>query len=173
MPSRIDIQTGDRFGRFTIVREVERRAKKRYFLCKCDCGQTREVRFVALRAGAIVSCGCARDERNRTGPITHGLSGSGIYSSWHCMKQRCQNPKKAEYRFYGGRGITICDEWQTFEEFRDWALANGYQKGLTIERINVNGNYEPSNCTWIPKSQQSANTRRSLRNKQNAIPATI
>lgn len=163
MGQKIEVHQGDRYGILTIIRELPKRVKKRYFLCKCDCGNLREVRFVGMRAGESKSCGCLRNERNRTANLSHGMAGSPLYSSWHCMKQRCLNKKRRHYEDYGGRGIKVCLEWMDFIPFRDWALAHGYKDGLTIERIDCNGNYESSNCTWIPQGEQSNNTRRNRR----------
>jgi len=90
----------------------------------------------------------------------HGQCETKFYKVWSSMKSRCSNPTDKAYCNYGGRGISVCEEWQTFEPFREWAMANGYREGLTIERINNDGNYEPGNCKWIPKGLQSDNTRR-------------
>lgn len=161
MSRRLKIHKGERYGRYTIIHEVEQRNKKRYFLCKCDCGNEREVRLVALRAGEIKSCGCLRDEQNRVANLRHGGWGTRLYNIWHGMKQRCLNPNDSNYIHYGGRGIGVCVEWLEFELFQEWALSNGYRDDLTIERTNVDGDYEPSNCSWISQSEQLMNTRRS------------
>ncbi len=161
LPKRLEIKAGDRFGRLTIIRELSKYKQKRYFLCRCECGNTRRVRLVAMRAGEIKSCGCLRDEQNRVAGYKHGLHGSGPYWSWRDMKQRCFNLNNVSYKYYGGRGITICEEWLEYENFYAWAIENGHKSGLTIERINNNGNYEPKNCCWIPAQKQSENTRRS------------
>jgi len=161
MGKRVNIQPGERFGRLTIIHEVEKRNKKRYFLCECDCGNTREVRLVALRSGEIKSCGCLRNEQNRVANLKHGGWGSRLYRIWHSMKQRCLNPNDSSYIHYGARGIEVWKDWLDFESFYQWAVNNGYEDHLTLERKNVNGNYEPSNCEWIPQSEQLNNTRRS------------
>ena len=163
MMKRIDVTQGDKFGDLTIIKEIERYKEKRYFLCRCSCGKERRVRFVALRAGRIKSCGCKRDERNRTANLSHGEAGSHLYNSWHSMKQRCLNPRSKVFIHYGGRGITVRPEWMEYESFRAWALANSYSPNLTIERKDVNGNYEPDNCTWIEAPKQLLNTRRTRR----------
>lgn len=161
MPAPLHITPGDRYGRLVVVAEAPKRRKMRHFLCRCDCGNTITTRLSALRNGKSKSCGCLRVEQNRTANLTHGLSHRPLYRTWHGMKQRCLNPNAVAYEHYGGRGITICDEWLEYEPFHRWALANGYRKGLSIERIDVDGNYEPSNCTWIARNRQTENTRRS------------
>lgn len=167
MGKKIDVVPGEKFGDLTIIHEIERYKKKRYFLCRCSCGEIRKVRFIALRAGEVKSCGCKRDERNRTANLLHGQcrskGHSPLYSSWHDMKQRCTNPNSKAFPYYGGRGITVFHEWMQFTAFETWALKNGYKDGLTIERKDVNGNYCPENCEWIPQSLQCLNTRRNLR----------
>ena len=135
-----------RFGKLIVVSKVG--TDKRGCLlweCLCECGNTTIVNGAKLKNGHTRSCGClARDRSNR---ITHGETGTRLYRIWQAMKNRCLNAKMPAYGYYGGRGITICDEWlHSFEAFRDWALANGYRADLSIDRIDVNGNYEPANC---------------------------
>ena len=93
----------------------------------------------------------------------HGWKGTRLYNSWRGMKARCNNPNDTAYKHYGGRGITICEEWESFETFKDWALRNGYQETLTIERKDVNGNYEPDNCEWVSVRNQHYNTRDTIK----------
>lgn len=158
---RLVVKPGTRFGRVTVLHEVaQRRNHERYFLCECDCGTVWEVALGTLTGGETKSCGCLRRERFVSRLESHGQSRMPLYSVWRAMRQRCQNAANPVYEHYGGRGIRVCDEWQGFAAFSDWAMTNGYRAGLTIERIDNDGNYEPSNCTWIPQSQQSNNTRR-------------
>lgn len=158
MGKKIEINPGDRFFRLTIVGESEKKTKKhRYFLCECDCGKHTTVSMSQLRGGRTKSCGCLRNEHSRIVNIRHGCKGKSIYNSWVSMRSRCNNKNNQDWKRYGGRGISICPEWNLFENFRDWSYINGYKEGLTIERKNNNGNYEPNNCTWILRGHQSYN----------------
>ena len=125
--------------------------------CRCDCGNMVTVSGECLRHGNTKSCGCQRRNKFRT----HGKSNTRLYEIWTDMKQRCLNSNQKVYKYYGGRGITICQEWiDDFMSFYDWALENGYQDNLTIDRIDVNGGYEPNNCRWLTMEAQLRNTRR-------------
>jgi hypothetical protein len=159
MPKRLEIKQGDRYGRLTIIKEVEKKGDKRQVLCKCDCGIEIIARFTNIRFGTTNSCGCYKIEQGIKTNVTHGDSGSRLYSIWHSMKQRCNNKNSKHYMDYGGRGIFVCDEWNEFIPFRKWALENGYGDKLTIDRKNVNGNYEPSNCRWLTIQEQQNNKR--------------
>lgn len=153
------VNQGDNYGRLTIIREAERRNKKKYFLCECECGSEKEVRMDSLRDGSIISCGCYNKEVSKEANTKHGMYQSRIYRIWSAMKGRCLNPNNDSYKNYGGRGITVCDEWKSdFDAFAKWAKKSGYKDYLTIERKNVNGNYSPSNCTWATLDEQKRNT---------------
>lgn len=160
---------GQRFGRLTVVSKVDGSRSK--WLCRCDCGNTKEVNASQLIKNGIVSCGCRERETwklfiERT--TTHGMTDTVLYGKYCGMKQRCYNPNSEHYNRYGGRGITMCEEWRdSFEAFRDWAYENGYDENKkkweqTIDRINPDGNYEPSNCRWVDRKTQS-------RNKENTV----
>lgn len=155
MGHKVDL-TGKRFGKLTVLSECdERKNGSVVWLCKCDCGNLIKVRSNHLRRGSVVSCGCYNTEI-----ITkHNQARTSLYHVWQCMKDRCERNTHPQFADYGGRGITVCDEWHDFESFRDWAIENGYKKGLTIDRINVNSGYEPSNCRWADMKTQCRNRR--------------
>jgi len=151
--------TGKLFGTLTVIERNFSRNQTSW-LCLCECGKQTVVSSAALKSKATQSCGCLQ----RKAVSKHGLSHLRIYSVWMAMIARCTNPANAAYKNYGGRGITICDEWlNSLSDFVDWALCNGYTDDLTIERINVNGNYEPKNVTFIPFAEQAKNKRRTKR----------
>ena len=132
-----------------------------HWLCLCSCGKETIVNGRDLRNGHTKSCGCLI--REVTGNInrSHGLSKSRIYKIWAGTIQRCHNPKNSDYKCYGERGIVVCNEWKNnFESFNEWAMSSGYTEDLTLERIDVNGNYCPENCEWILLSKQARNTRK-------------
>lgn len=155
MSSFIDL-TGQRFGRLTAIRLVERK-KFSLWECRCDCGNTTNVWYNNLQQGNTRSCGCYQRERTSKAALKHGESTTRIYKIWAAMLQRCNNPAMKAYHYYGGRGIKVCDEWHDYEMFRAWSRMSGYREGLSIERKDVDGNYCPENCTWIPKNEQTKN----------------
>lgn len=159
--------TGIKFGNLTVLKLDENSTSKhRKWHCKCDCGNSTSVYATNLKSCATTSCGCksSRHEHKLKEINTkHGLSRSKIYHVYHSVKNRCFKKTNKHYKDYGARGIIMCDEWKTsFETFYNWATSNGYKEGLTLERMDVNGNYDPENCTWITQSEQCNNKRTTL-----------
>ena len=152
---------GKRFGRLVVKEFGYIKNKASYWLCKCDCGNEKFVSRSGLTSGDIFSCGCYRNEHKSEFGFKHGYSNTKLYSIWSSMIQRTTNPKHDRYCAYGGRGITVFDEWKTAINFIEWALNNGYEEGLSIERIDVNGNYEPNNCKFIERNAQYENKQNS------------
>lgn len=154
---------GIKYGYWTVNSvnyKTENNRIRAYAVCTCICGKQKSVRVDGILRGQSTNCGCKRFQNIN---IRHGGSKTRIYHIWQGMKARCLNPKNPEYKNYGGRGISVCDAWlEDFINFKDWAFNNGYTENLTIERINVNGNYEPDNCTWIAKSEQLKNTTKTI-----------
>lgn len=151
--------TGQRFGKLTAIRSYYDSSKKvTFWECVCDCGNTTAVRANRLVHHRTNSCGCLRAESNNHKKTTHGMSKTHLYNAWHSMKARCYNKNDVRYARYGGRGINVCDEWkQSFDAFKHWALANGYQEGLTLDRINNDEGYYPNNCRWVCTAVQNNN----------------
>ena len=162
--------TGQRFGRLYVIGRVPNTYGKNgkatvYWSCKCDCGKTLNVYSSDLKSGKTVSCGCQRVANNKSRATIHYEDNKKLYYVYQAMKDRCNKPKNKSYRFYGERGIKVCDEWNGkygFGVFKEWAEANGYREGLEIDRIDYNGNYEPNNCRWITHLENSQNTRRNV-----------
>lgn len=160
---------GKKFGKLTII--AERKERNRHgqlvYKCQCDCGNVINAIGFSLRYGHTKSCGCLKGEK-------HGKSYTRLYHIFKGMKERCYNINTKHYKIYGGRGITICDEWlDKFMNFYNWAIDNGYKKGLTIDRIDVNGNYEPNNCRWVDQKIQANNRRSNVYLTYNGKTQTI
>lgn len=175
--------SGQRFGRLVVVRDSGRRTKHRnvIFECLCDCGNATLVSGGSLTSGKVKSCGCYRVDvakEFRHDPTTHGHSDERLYTVWTSMKQRCYCPSAVRFEHYGARGIVVCDEWlNDYESFRKWALDSGYDetkpKGeCTLDRIDVNGNYEPLNCRFVSSQEQNLNKTNNIQITYNGLTQT-
>lgn len=162
MSELIDL-TGQKFGRLTVIKRAKNKIKRNgkhevMWECLCDCGNTKIVSRNSLRSSAIRSCGCLRKENTKNMRTKHGLRNTQIYKTWANIKTRCYNPNKDTFNYYGGRNVEMCQDWkEDFINFYNWSMEHGYKEGLTIDRINPNGNYEPSNCRWVTMKEQQNN----------------
>lgn len=165
--------TGQKFNRLRVLRKVGKtKYGKILWLCECDCGNLCNATTGGLKSKNNQSCGCYRKEvfTNKK----HGFKYSRLYNSYIHLKQRCYNPNNQDYKYYGGRGITVCDEWKDdFQAFYDWSMSHGYKDDLTIDRIDNNKGYSPENCRWVTMQYQSNNKRTNHRITYNSETHTI
>lgn len=169
--------TGMRFGRLKALYRIEDDRKETYWLCRCDCGNQIAVSLTSLRSGNTRSCGCLHKDylknmdRSKISHKKHGAydkygNCERLYGVWKGMRRRCNNPNSDSYKYYGARGIKVCDEWNNdYASFREWALEHGYNPNAThgectIDRIDNNSNYEPNNCRFVPMKIQNSNKRK-------------
>lgn len=166
--------SGQRFGRLVAIKSMGKSSVhgSMTWLCQCDCGGNVVARADQIKSGNTKSCGCLSEE-SRHKPKKHGGSSTKLYKVWTSIKGRCLNKNSQGFRFYGERGISICPEWLSFDVFRDWALSNGYKKGLSIERIDNNKGYFPENCKWIKMTDQRDNQRSTRRVTLNGQTKTL
>lgn len=160
MGKRIDL-TGQRFGRLVVLEESSKRDKSGsiHWVCKCNCGNIVEPSSASLRKGTTISCGCYNKEIiTKDNPKRKRK----LYSIYRGIKDRCCNQNNKSYHNYGGRGITISEEWNDYDSFENWAYANGYKQGLWLDRIDNDGNYSPDNCRWTTPKEQQNNKRTNI-----------
>lgn len=155
--------SGIKFGRHTAIKPMGKNKWGNYlWLCRCECGNEHVVASAKLIQGKSRSCGCLSKDVHIKQLEKHGITTGGKPRTliiWSGMKARCNYPNSISYKSYGARGISVCDEWLSFENFHNWAISNGYKDALTLDRIDNNGNYEPSNCRWTDATTNKKNQR--------------
>jgi hypothetical protein len=158
---------GQRFGRLVVIERAESVKGQTRWHCVCDCGGITQSTAGNLRSGSALSCGCIQRESAarlcRDRETTHGGSKTRLYKIWANMHYRCATETAPAFKWYGGKGVTVCDAWLTFAAFRSWALANGYAENLSIDRVDSARGYQPDNCQWITVSENTARMQASKR----------
>jgi hypothetical protein len=174
MTKMIQIDNGQKFGRYQVIERVQNIDSRPHYKCLCECGSLRIISGKYLRKGLSKSCGCYGAEQRKKASTKHGhasrVKHSKEYQAWSNMKNRCLDENNKQYKDYGGRGITLCKEWLDFENFIN---DMGFCNGLTLDRIDVNGNYEPNNCKWSSQIEQQRNKRNNHIVFLNNVPMTL
>ena len=167
---------GKTFENWTVLEhDIERSVdRKTFYICECKCGTNRSVRADVLRNGRSISCGCLKKEMLRERVTTHGMTKTPLHNVWIALKDRCTNPNNQRFKHYGGKGVKVCEEWKhDFQKFYDFAIENGWKKGLTIDRIDNDGDYTPENCHFITNRKQQLNKSNNNRVTINGETLTI
>ena len=173
--------TGLRFGKWTAIFRAEDHITKSGYhftkwFCRCDCGTEKAVTANSLLSGRSSSCGCDKSANAITAKknfTTHGETKTRLYQIWAGMRKRCNNQNSYNYKHYGGRGISVCSEWDDFLAFKEWAVNNGYDDSLSIDRIDVDGDYTPLNCRWADNITQANNKRTNHKIEHNGVIYTV
>lgn len=153
-------RTGIRYGRLVAITNAGKKNGKTMWLCKCDCGNEKIVSSCSLVTGRTKSCGCLKQDVLNKRNYKHGEGSwskgrSRLYRIWTGMRNRCNNSNNSDYKWYGKKNVRVCKEWQSYLPFQNWAIANGYQENLTLDRINSDKNYSPENCQWITRAENA------------------
>ena len=176
MANQLIDMTGERYGKLVVIgrNPINNKQNKPLWLCQCDCGSITTVTRRRLINGMTKSCGCYRKEQAKEQHTTHGMKHTRLYRIWAGMKDRCLNPNSKYWDKYGGRGISVCNDWSNdFVKFHDWALANGYQEDLTLDRVDNDKGYSPGNCRWTTYLVQENNRGNNIRYIVNGESVTI